>query len=365
MSATSTPRRQAGFSLVELAVALVIAALVTAAVLPLLPLGNRVAEADRAQRELARVEEALLGHARVHAQLPAADSDGDGLANPGATSGWVPVRTLGLPPRLKVQYSVQANLLTPPGDLFHPHLSPDYSARVSTTPNGLDFCMRLLLDQRDGAPLGSLGMPAAYALGHAGGPGHDAVLTAAALQLPGSDAASQQPMPLAAAGLGELASRLSCPDRLARAQGASQAAMAAYSAKRMTDLNHLFRTFNYERITALSKSQAETALALSGINLALLLADEIIAITLAAAGWPPEGFAIALGIAEQVMFIASLPLAIIDVVDATKEVEEAEQGIRDAEEELALVTTQKTRTDALYRNASEHALRLDEAGLNP
>lgn len=359
-------RRAGGWSLVELAVALAIAALVTAALLPLLPLGGRVAEADRLQRELTRAEEALLGHVRAHAQLPPADANGDGLADPGAGSGWLPVRTLGLPPRMKLHYTVQPNLATLPGDLFHPHLSPDYSGQVSSAPNGLDFCVRLLLNQRDAIPLGDLGMPGAYALGHAGAPGHDAVLAAGAtLHLPGSDLGGRQPMPVVAAGPGELASRLACPDRLARAQGAAQAAVAAYSAKRITDFNHQFRQFNYDRITVLSKTQAETALALSGVNLALLLADEIIAITLAAAGWPPEGFAIALGIAEQVIFIASVPVAVLDVISATEDVQDAQQTIDDAKRELEYVTTQKDRTDALYRNASEHALRLDQAGLNP
>src|SRR5690606_16859435 len=88
--------RQRGFSLVELAVALAIAALLTVLLVNLLPLGHQILEAERQQQELAQAEQALLGYMRSHGHLPGADADGNGRAD-GATSGWLPVADLGLP----------------------------------------------------------------------------------------------------------------------------------------------------------------------------------------------------------------------------------------------------------------------------
>ena len=56
------PRRAAaaGFTLVELAVALAIAALLTVLLFTLLPLGNKVLDAERQQQELAQADKAQI-----------------------------------------------------------------------------------------------------------------------------------------------------------------------------------------------------------------------------------------------------------------------------------------------------------------
>ena len=74
---TAPRHRQTGWSLVELAVSLVIAALLTALLFTLLPLGRQVASGDRQQRQLAQAEEALLGYGLSHYHLPFADADGE------------------------------------------------------------------------------------------------------------------------------------------------------------------------------------------------------------------------------------------------------------------------------------------------
>ncbi|MGE0080944.1 MAG: type II secretion system protein [Thiohalomonadaceae bacterium] len=89
--------RQGGFSLLELAVVLVILGLVMGGLLT--PLGTsmeqrRVAATDAA---LSLAHEALLGFALVQGRLPCADQDGDGSEDcPASGEGDLPWRTLGL-----------------------------------------------------------------------------------------------------------------------------------------------------------------------------------------------------------------------------------------------------------------------------
>jgi prepilin-type N-terminal cleavage/methylation domain-containing protein len=358
-------RAQRGWSLVELAVALVIAAVLTMVVVTLLPLGVRVVDYDRQQRELAQAEQALLGHARVHARLPAADSDGDGDADAGATAGWLPVEDLGLPPRMRVRYQVQPDLAASPGNLFRPLLAPDYDTTTSNTANGLDLCMRLLLDQRAGTPLGGLGMPVGYYLAHSGTSGHaqagDTGWNVAAQRLPGDAVVAD--VATAAAGPGEFASRLACTDRLARAEGSAQAALAAYSARRMADFYLQFRQFDI-KIADLVHDQAESGLAFAGVDLAMAIADEAIAITLTAAGWPPDGLGIPIGIGEHVVALGSIGFAAYQVDAARKDLQSAQEGIAEAQQVLARATADRDRVQLLYTNANQTAVRLDQAGLD-
>lgn len=357
---------QGGWSLVELAVGLSIAALLGVLLFSLLPLGNRVVDADRQQRELAQAEQALLGHARVHARLPSADADGDGLADSGAAAGWLPVADLGLPSRMRVRYQVQPGLALLPGNSFRPLLPPEYDARTADTVNGLDFCMQLLLNQRSDVPMAGLGMPVAFYLAHSGQAGHGLVEAAGrwnpgAQAMPGRGDAPD--VAILAAGPGEFAARLACPDRIARAQGNAQAALAAWSAKRATDFNHQFREFDI-RIAELTQDQARTGLAFASLGLAMAIADEAIAITLTAAGWPPEGLAIGIGIAEQVVALASIGYMAYQINLATIDLEGADEGLEEARATERRVALYKARVEALYRNASLHAIQLDDAGLD-
>lgn len=356
--------RPHGWSLVELAVGLVIAALLTVLLVTLLPLGSRILDREHQERELAQAEEALLGYARAHSQLPAADGDGDGKAD-GSAEGWLPVHDLALSSRMRIRYQAQPHLLLAPTDLFRPLLSPDYDVQTAGTVNGLDFCMRLLLDQRSGTPMAGLGMPVAYYLAHSGGSGQDradadAAWDATVQALPGS--ATTETVALAAAGPGEFAARLACPDRLARAQGNAQSALAGYSAKRMSDFNLKFRRFDV-KVAELTLDQARTGMAFAAVALAMAIADEAIAITLTAAGWPPEGLAIAIGIGEHVVALASIGFAAYQVKLADDDLKSAEQGITDANDNLDRAETSQSRVEALYTSASLNAIRLDKAGV--
>lgn len=361
-------RLQRGMSLVELAVSLSIAALVTVLVATLLPLGTRVAQGERELRELAEAEQALLGYMRSHNRLPAADADGDGIGDPGTTTGWLPVAEMGLPSRLRIRYQVEPTLTAPPGDLFRPMLPPEVQSGQPLSANGLDVCMRLLLNQRAGLSAVGAGVPVAYYLGHPGAPGHDGIAVETVWQsgarpLPGSlDAAS----PTVAAGPGELAGRLACPDRLARAQGGAQAAYAAYSALRMGDFHHEFREFDV-RIAELVAGQAETTRTLAIYRLADAISSEAVAIVLTAAGWPPNKPGIVAGgkwlAGRMGGATLSLAVAINGLASAEAALGKAQEDLDRRRANLALVQAQRDRTRVLYINASRHAIQLDQAGL--
>lgn len=353
---------QSGWSLVELAVGLVISALLTGLLFALLPLGRQVATGDRQQRQLTQAEEALLGYGLSHFRLPYADSDGDGRADANAAAGWLPVEDLGLSSRLRIRYALDATLATDAGRLFVPYLPASERSRLSPAVNGLDFCIRLLERQRNPVPVASLGMPAAYALAAPADAGHAAVDVASLpIPLPGSATAADAALMTRAAGTGELASRMACPQLLARAHGAAQAAMAAFSIQRATQFNRDFRDFDV-KIAGLVKAQSESALAFAGVGLAMGLFDEAMAVILTAAGWPPEGFAIAVGIAEHVVALTSVAYAIAGVVWARNDLTSAEQGEDDAKKALERVEEDKKKVDQLYADSVLAALRLEAGG---
>jgi len=354
---------QAGWSLVELAVSLAIAALLTGVLFALLPLGRQVAAGDRQQRELAQAEEALLGYGLAQYRLPFADSDNDGRADDGATRGWLPVKDLGLPARLRIRYEVDAGLAATPARLFVPYLPAAEMSRLSAAPNGLDLCIRLFERQRLAPGLGALGVPAAYALQAPDDSGNAMldVASASDIALPGSEAAAMQPALTVAAGAGELASRMACPQLLARAQGAAQAAMAAYSISQATTFNHDFRTFDV-KIAQLVQAQSQAALAFAGVGLALGLFDQIMGVVLMAAGWPPEGFAIAVGIAENAVSLTNIAYGIAAIVFAQADLDQANQTFADAEAARDRVSAHKERVDQLYLDSVEAALRLEAGG---
>lgn len=361
-----TLRAQSGFSLVEIAVALSIAGLVSALLLTLLPLGRQVVDADRQRQDLAQAEEALLGHVRGHGRLPAADTDGDGRADSGSI-GLLPVLDLGLPGRLRIHYQVQPNLLPPPSsDLFDPLLPA--SDQPAANANGLDLCMRLLVNQRDRVSMAGLDLPMAWYLGHAGQAGHrrldaDAGWTPGAQRVPGVDAAPGA-LAVVATGAGELASRLACPDRLARAQGSAQTAYAAHSALGVTQFNFEFREFDIH-IAGTIRDQAKAARDLAAYALAEAITNQAIAITMLASGWPPDGATMAAGAKLVAKAVASIASSTSTLVKAQDTYDEASAGVNDARVRRDQVDAYRTRVRALYEDARDTAAALDRAGLDP
>ncbi len=357
--------RQHGFSLVELAVALAIAALLTVLLFSLLPLGNRILDAERQQQELAQAEQALLGYMRSHGHLPGADGDGDGRAD-GAADGWLPVADLGLPSRMRLHYQAQPGLVgAPPADLFDPVLPP--ADQPAAQGSGLDLCMRLLLNQHGNVAMAGLGLPVAYYLGHTGMAGHGrldahAQWQPAAQAMPGAaDAATA--LATVAAGPGELAARLSCPDRLARTQGSAQSAYAAHSALRMTEFNLQFRQFDIH-IAETIRDQAKVGRDLAAYALAEAITNEAIAITMLASGWPPDGVTMGAGAKQLAKSVVSIGKAAKSLKDAQETYDETLSTLQDTRHRATLVATFRDRIKALHEDARDTTIGLDHAGLN-
>lgn len=350
-------RRQHGWSLVELAVALSISALLAVLLFSFIPLGNEVIDGERQQKELDAAEQALLGYARAHSRLPPANVQ-DGTP-------WLPTRELGLPSRMRIRYLVDSPLTSPAADAYSPLLPP---GSVANNVNGLDLCMRLLLNQRSGAGVAGLGMPVAYYLVHAGFAGND--LSDAeeswnngAVALPGlPQAESARHFANVATGPGELATRLTCQDRLARTQGSAQNTYAAYSALAMTKFNRQFREFEI-KIAELAVDQAETARDLAIYDLAQAIADEALAITLLAAGWPPDGSAIAVGVKQAISTAISVGSAIKALVDAESDLKEANATLAFTQKNLERITGYRDKLQSLYSNAEKNTAELDKAGV--
>jgi prepilin-type N-terminal cleavage/methylation domain-containing protein len=356
-------QRQRGFSLVEIAVALLIAGLVSAAVFTLIPIGGQVLKADHDERLLAQAEQALLGHARAKLRLPAADSDGDGRPDPGSTSGWLPVRELGLPGDARILYSAHAALLAAPGNVYAPHLA---GTEVSSPTNGLDLCLHLQQVQANGTPLAGLSMPAAYALGMPNERGQvgDAQAAARALALPGAaPVAGSLPGLTLAAGVGELSSRLACADRLGRAQGAAQSAAAAYSIAEVAQFNYRFRKFDVRTNEALLKA-AETGVAAAAASLAFAIFDEAIAVFLTTTGNFETGFKIALAVMEHANALASVGYAVFLVKMADDDLKGARESLATAKDIAARASTRNDLAAHARDQALQQAKALDIAGID-
>lgn len=84
---TTTARRMRGFSLIEMAVVMVVLGLALGGLLG--PLSQQMESSDRkqAQAQLKTIKEALIGHAMTEGRLPCPDTDGDGQEDTQTVSG--------------------------------------------------------------------------------------------------------------------------------------------------------------------------------------------------------------------------------------------------------------------------------------
>ncbi|MCK6413159.1 MAG: prepilin-type N-terminal cleavage/methylation domain-containing protein [Azonexus sp.] len=93
-------QQTAGFSLIELAIALVVIALLLGALLPLQGARREIAARQEAQQLLEQVRDSLLGFTLAHGRLPCpAAPGGDGREDCGREHGILPWSTLALPAR--------------------------------------------------------------------------------------------------------------------------------------------------------------------------------------------------------------------------------------------------------------------------
>lgn len=352
----TTPRRNAGWSLVELAVVMATIAVLGVVLWRVLPLAPKLAEDEAAARDLAQAEQALLGYALAHDRLPAAVME-HGRAV-------LPTQILGLPSRIRLRYQVQPTLTASPGDRFAPLLPAALDAGGSTPPstriNGLDLCMSLKADS-DKSLDGMQGIPTAFALMHLGPVGQQQAGNQP-FALPGSaEIGTRQ---ILAIGPGELASRLACPDRVAGVHGAVREAYAAYDLARVASEYEAFRKFAIQ-VAEMNRTNAKTGEVFAGFDVAWGVVVEAIAILQTAAGWPPDAVAIATGIASHAGATAQLVVAIINLDAAIKDLEEADADLEEAREQHRAAEANLTRMRGLAHDSREHAIALDAKGLQP
>jgi len=347
---TSGPRRVQGWSLVEMAIVLVVMGVLGVALWSFLPLAPKVAAGDVAARELAQAEQALLGHVLAHSRLPAPVLV-DGL-------GMLPVEALGLPASLRVRYQVQPALTVSPGDSFSPMLPP--TSGTIPAVNGLDFCMALMA-ARALTLNGMEGIPAAFALMHGGPAGHDR-LAGAAFALPGSAALGERVV--VAVGPGEFASRLGCPDRVAQAHGAARAAYTAHDLMRVAHEYDKVRTFAIQ-VAGMNLDNAETSEIFAGFDVAYGVFIGAMAAVQTAVGWPPDALGIVTGIVSHIVAVVQLALAIDSLVSAVQDRQDAEAALVVANNQSAAAQVNLTRMRALASASLLHAQDLDQEGLQP
>jgi prepilin-type N-terminal cleavage/methylation domain-containing protein len=135
-SRSGAPSRVGGFSLIEMAVVVVILGLLLGGLLAPLAAQQDAQKTAETRRLLEEVREGLLGFAAVQGRLPCPDrlADGDGLEDPrvegadppedgcagGEYGGWVPWVTLGVSPRdawgRRLRYRVTRELTRRVGD---------------------------------------------------------------------------------------------------------------------------------------------------------------------------------------------------------------------------------------------------------
>ena len=352
------PRQGAsGWSLVELAVVLVVMGVMGTVVWRLLPAAPQVAAGDAAGRDLAAAEQALLGYALAHHRLPApVISNGQQV---------LPADELGLPSRLVIRYQVQALLTSTPADLFKP-LLPPASGHSDVFPalkqiNGLDLCMRL--KAINAASLdGMQGVPAAFALMHPGGIDNAAMASSADFVLPGTpDPTGRR---IIAAGPGEFASRLACPERVARARGAARAAYSGWDLSRVAKEYLAFRTFTVQ-VAEMNKSNADAIVAIAATNVVIGVMQETVSVLQSSPGFPPDPFATAGGLAGIVATTAQLAVAVAKLASAISAAAKAETAVDTAREQKTAAAANLARMTALADQSLDRALYLDSQGLQP
>lgn len=346
--------RSGGWSLVELAVVLAVIGVLGLVLWRVLPLAPKVSADEAAARDMTRAEHALLGYALANARLPAPVMEG-GL-------GMLPVGELGLPSRMKLRYQVQPALTASPGNAFDPLLPPELlPGRAAGTPvNGLDLCMALVTVNSASLD-GMAGVPTAFALMHPGPAGH-AQARGLAFALPGS--AGLGARKVLATGPGELASRLGCPDRVARTRGATRAAFAAYDLARVAKEYEDFRQFAVQ-VAEMNEKNAHVGVVFAGFDIAWGVVVEAIAVLQFSPGSPPDPVAIATGIASHSLALAQFGVAIANMVEAEKGWDEAKSDVEQARNQHLAASRNLGRMRSLAHDRREHAMELDHRGLQP
>lgn len=88
--------KMSGFTLIEMAMVMIIAGIILSTIMTVLPSILKTAKAKETRALLEKYDYALLGYAIANSRLPFADSDNDGVENNNVYFGTLPYKTLGL-----------------------------------------------------------------------------------------------------------------------------------------------------------------------------------------------------------------------------------------------------------------------------
>lgn len=316
-------RRSAGFSIVELTVALALVGLVGLVAWRVLPNSRGVAEGDAAQLRLRHAQEAIEGFVLRSHRLPCpAAIGGTGSEVCGVNAlGELPWRTLGLPRadtplRYGVYRTAQSDLAVAVAK-YSPNLPPAPILPVASyntaQVNGLDFCQALRLATAAPAGLLAGGVPVAYAIADAGADRVFNLPYTATFPLPGEPLTPTFDDRVIAAGLGELSARLSCVTRMGEAQASARSAYAAFDIYRDAAMFDRFRTFAYQvRIADHELAKATVGLASLDMLNAIGTTAGAVAVAANSAGIGAgtiAGGVLSIGAASAALVVASIRVA--------------------------------------------------------
>lgn len=358
-------RRSAGFSVVELAVALAVVGVAGLAAWQLLPASRGVAEGDPAQLRLRQAQDAVEGFALRSARLPCpAPVGGNGSEICGTNAlGELPWRTLGLPRadvplRYGVYRTVTADLATAVAK-FSPNLPPlpVVAGYNPSQINGLDFCQALRVATAAPGGLTAGGVQVAYAVADAGADRAFNLPYTGSFPLPGAPSTPAFDDRIAATGLGELSARLSCVTRMGEAQAAARSAYAAFDIHRDAEMFDRFRQFAYE-VRVSNTKMATATVSLASLDMLNAIATTASAVSLAAnsvgvGAGVVAGGVLAIGAAAAALTAASVQLGLAAAAEA--------KAGKQAKDSTAVKARLLTARDAAATTAAQQ----DTKGLLP
>lgn len=407
-------RKVGGFSLVELAVVLVIIGVVGIFVWRWIVATREPMQRPAMQRQLSEAQSAVEGFVLANHRLPCAAATENGNEScADASAVRLPWRTLGLGSEFsRLHYGANRgaalDLAVLPSASVSPDLNldfpgmpvvPTYPATMTYTPvfgasasvvaaadraraaitaaslrraavNGLDWCRVVRQFAGNPAVAGvlnagnvSTSLPVAFVLVHPGNngqfDGNNAVGASPAwrFDLPGRPQDPQYDDLMLAVGPADLAARVGCVARLSEMQATAQGAYAAYDNARVMQEYWSLRVFDVVAAESALQS-ADAGELMAGFAVAIATASGVISISLAANSDSLTAFGVAIAATNLAVSIAQLALA----VEAKNAARVALDASRD---KLAATDTYAAQQYDNFTQVLNAATKLDVKGLNP